>query len=472
MIQEAQSHNRIRYRMALYYLNKLRDAEAAYQYGHEHSEYALKLFDQEWPQAQQWQTWATANCINNQDAARLCVEYPLVSKEILLLRQTPQQRIKWLQTGLEAAKFLNDSRSEATHLYLIASAYHDCGEIASAEEYALQAITRTQATYDLLNRGLALRLLGDIYRMIGKFAQARDYYQQSLEIFQMLEDQRQIGRVLVGFGLIAWRTGDWQGAHKLLTEALAIAKTWGHELDICDALLDLSLPTFVLGDTQAAYALLAECTSRCRAINYHRVLASSLNTRGTFESNPANALVHFQEAISICRKTGTNWDLSNYLNNAGFTLSELGQYAEALEYVLEALSLSRAAGKDLAISNSLSTLVEVYLGLGDIKLSCQSLHDALEIAVDIDSPVVKLHILMSAMNLWDRLGKVEQVAEWAGMMLSLPICVSQERDYIHRFCIKIEEKLGLSAFTAALERGEKLDLTSVVQKVLRDLSEV
>jgi tetratricopeptide (TPR) repeat protein len=467
-----QNREQLQYRMAVYYLNKLRIAETAYHFGHEHSNYALRLLDQDWPQIEHWQHWAAAYAGKSEAIAQLCKEYPLASAEILALRQSPQNRIEWLQAGLEAAQRFNDRRSESALLYRMAAAYYDGGDFLKAEEHALEACACAEAANDLRNLGMSWKLLGDIYRIQGNAALARDYYSQSGDVFEELGDQRQFGKAVSGLGLTAWRQGEWEDARKLFTTSLAIARTFGQETDICDELIDLSLPSFVLGDVQSAYELLNECIARCRAINYHRVLAASLNTLGQFENDPAAKLAYFEEAVAICRKTGIYWDLSSYLNNMSFTLLGLGRYTEALEYTGEALTLSRASGQPGTTAYSLSHRVEIQLALGDVEHSRHSFREALEIARETDSPILKLHMLIGGMSLWTELDRAEEAAEWAGLMLSLPICASQEQEHIRAFCIKLEAKLGPSVFAAAMERGRSLDLDGVIQTILHKLREI
>lgn len=471
-INRPMNNESLPYRMAFYYLNKLRIAASIYSFGHEHSEYALRLFDQEWPQMQQCWAWAKTHCFESPQNAHLCVQYSLASRELLALRLDPQHRITWLKTALEAAEFLRDDHVQAAHLYLIAASHYDAGELSQAETYAVQAIKRGALVHDLLNTGSVLELLGKVHYMMGNFTHARDYFEQSMAIVQTLGDRRLIGRVIKGFGLISWRTGDWKGAHQLLSEALEIARAEGQEIDICDGLIDLSLPTFVLGDVQTARELIEECIRRCRATNYHRVLASSYNTLGQMEADRTKSLHYFKEAVSICRRTGISWNITSYLNNISFALCESGQYTEALKHADESLTLSRATGKHLAAAYSLSNLVEIYAQLGHIQKSCLSLREALEITRETDSSVVKLHMLIRAMTLWDRLGKAEQVAEWAGLMLSLPICVSQEREHLQKLCISLEAKLGTAVFNAALAHGKTRTLDGVMEDVLRELNQI
>jgi tetratricopeptide (TPR) repeat protein len=471
---ESQQLTHTKHRVAQYYLNKLRTVEATYQRGHEHSSYGLKLFDQEWSQSQQWQSWVADNYQANRDVASLCVQYPLASADVLMLRQTPQERIKWLQSGLKAARFLQDVQAETNYLYLIAAAHNDAGEMLQAEDSAEEALAQAVTIQDRRTTAHAYQLLGNLYRLTGKFALARGHFNQSLKLFRKLDDRRQVGKALDGLGLVDWQTGQWESSYSMFTEALAIARETGQEVDICDALIDLSMPTDVLGERATAHALIEECIERCKAIGYHRVHASSINTLGLWskrDNNQQKALDYFLEAITICRKSGIHWALSNYLSNAANSLMRLGQYHKALDYAEQTLTLAQAEGKPIPIVDSYLVRVKVYQGLGNLDLASQSLRDAIEVVSELDTPIPKSYVLQIAMSLWHEQGKLIQIAEWTGLLLSLPFSTPHESAALQVFREQIEPEIGPEAFINAFEKGKTLTLDAALQDALRTLDQ-
>ncbi len=83
------------YRLAKYYLGRLRAADLAYRRGHTNAGESLSLLNQDWAQIAQWQSWAASQKLKP-EIAQLCAAFPQAGAEVLITRQTPQERIHWL----------------------------------------------------------------------------------------------------------------------------------------------------------------------------------------------------------------------------------------------------------------------------------------------------------------------------------------------------------------------------------------
>ena len=64
------------YRLANYYLGKLRFIHDVYKEGGDHIDYALYLLKQDWAQIKFWYQWAKNSANRWLDAAKLCSAYP------------------------------------------------------------------------------------------------------------------------------------------------------------------------------------------------------------------------------------------------------------------------------------------------------------------------------------------------------------------------------------------------------------
>src|SRR5918911_2195381 len=100
-------------RQARYYLKVLGSLNALYEQGEVG---ALETFDGEWGQIQKGQSWAASERARRPEAAALCREYPVAGPSLLDLRQTPLDRIGWLEAGLEAARNSDEPRVVAALL--------------------------------------------------------------------------------------------------------------------------------------------------------------------------------------------------------------------------------------------------------------------------------------------------------------------------------------------------------------------
>ena len=99
-------------RHSKYYLAKLHDLNLLYRKGGQEASKALTSFISEWDQCKRGQSHAVARCGREDWAADLVIEYAIAGTLLLSLRFPPDERIKWLEPGLQAAKLKNQLQSE------------------------------------------------------------------------------------------------------------------------------------------------------------------------------------------------------------------------------------------------------------------------------------------------------------------------------------------------------------------------
>src|SRR5205085_1600583 len=101
---------------SLHYLLLLWTAKDLYKKGGEAITDGLTLFDNERVNIEAGQAWAAARFTGDEQAARLCNEFPNAGAYVLNLRQHPRDEIRWLEAALHAARKLNDRKREGVHL--------------------------------------------------------------------------------------------------------------------------------------------------------------------------------------------------------------------------------------------------------------------------------------------------------------------------------------------------------------------
>src|ERR1700694_2114717 len=99
------------FRWARHYLDVLGQPAALYQRGGDSARSSVEQFDREWPQIRARQAWAAANAEAWQAAAELCAVYGTSGSSgtgapLRDLRQSPLERIAWLEAGVGAARSL------------------------------------------------------------------------------------------------------------------------------------------------------------------------------------------------------------------------------------------------------------------------------------------------------------------------------------------------------------------------------
>lgn len=159
------------FRHSKFYLRILRVANELALEGEDSLSLGLDLIDQNFPNINIGQSWSAEN-MTKEAIAKLCVSYPRSAAFLLDFRLNPQERLKWLEDALKAAKVLNKLDLEGRILGDIAGCYADMGQPHRAIEHLEQYLIISREFGDRVGAGAALGNLGNAYADIGEYRRA------------------------------------------------------------------------------------------------------------------------------------------------------------------------------------------------------------------------------------------------------------------------------------------------------------
>jgi tetratricopeptide (TPR) repeat protein len=132
------------------------------------------------------------------------------------------------------------------------------------------------------------------------------------------------------------------------------------------------------------YRLVAECHDRLRGRLSDRGLqAASLTTLGNayIDMGAArNAVIAYEQALSIDRTEGDRLGEASDLGNLGVAYRRLGDLRQAIDYYEQALAMTRAAGDRRGEANFLGNLGITYAAMGETRRAIGYYEQALAIA--------------------------------------------------------------------------------------------
>jgi tetratricopeptide (TPR) repeat protein len=347
-----------RARHARHYEGVAREANDLYLEGGGAVLRGLGLFDLEWPHIEAGQAWAAEQAGTDDEAARLCSDYPDAGRHCLSLRLHPRQRIAWLEAAVQASHRLRDKGAEGVHLGDLGLAYADLGKVLpdggrpGAIEYYEQALAIAQEMDNREGEGAHLGNLGSAYYRLGKFQKAIDYYKQALAIAQEMDDWRAEGTRLGSLGNAYAGLDDVPEAINYYEQALAIVQEMG----------DQRAEGTWLGNLGSAYHRQGKRKQALQCYEQQRVIARAIGDR----HSQGNALLglgnvyadvgkaeqaidyckqaidYYKQALEIASEIDDQWGEANALANLGLAYRDLGEPAPAGEYWTEALALYEA----------------------------------------------------------------------------------------------------------------------------------
>ena len=175
-------------RMAAHYVQVAGAAHELYLRGGEDLLRGLALFDLEWPHIRAGHDWAAQHAETDEEARRLCSDYPDAAAHCLALRLHRREWAAWLEEAVKAARRLGDRAAEGRHLGNLGLAYAALGEIRKAIGYYEQALEIAREIGDRRGEGADLANMGQAYKRLGDTARARELWEEALRVLEAIED--------------------------------------------------------------------------------------------------------------------------------------------------------------------------------------------------------------------------------------------------------------------------------------------
>jgi tetratricopeptide (TPR) repeat protein len=289
-------------RHATHYLTVLRECDALYKKGGDAIKSGLALFDVERRNIEAGQAWACRHSSEDEAAAWLCNEYPIVGAYVYMLRGHPREFISWYEAALAAARQLKDRISEGWHSGNLGYAYEKLGEYRRAIEFHEQQLTIAREIGDRRGEGNGLGNLGVAYVSLGEIRRAIEFHEQQLTIAREIGDRRIEGNGLGSLGNAYLGLGEMRRAVEFYEQVLVVSREIG----------DRRIEGMALGNLGSAYANLGE-------------------THRAFE--------FFEQQLTIVREIGDRQSEGNALFNTGWVFETLGDRAKAIAHVEAALEI-------------------------------------------------------------------------------------------------------------------------------------
>jgi tetratricopeptide (TPR) repeat protein len=295
-------------------------------------------------------------------------------------RGLQQERLTWLERGLEAARSLRQPRDEATLLTNIGGVYSELGEKARALKHYGQALPIHRAMGERGGEVATLNNIGHLHSELGEKARALEHHKQALD--------RAIGAggmeaiTLDHIGAVHSELGEHTRALEYFNEALPIHREVGDRFREAITLNNIGQIHSNLSDQARALEHFNEAVTIHHAVGARREEAITLTNIGLVHSRlgePARALEYYQQALPIHRAVGNRRGEAGALNNIGLVHNDLGDQAHALVYFHQALLIDRALGDRGGEATTLGNIGLVHLVLGDQTRALEYFQDALPI---------------------------------------------------------------------------------------------
>ena len=355
------------HRHAVFYLAVLQFAATVYASGRAGDDLvALRVFDAEWENIRAGQRWSVSHSTDDRAATEMCSGYASWSPHFLFLRVDVQERIRWDEAALAAAKRTGDRAAETIHLGQLGTDHREALDTGAAIKSYQEQLVLARALGDPERECSALGNLGSAYKdLLGDPERALELFNQALQIARHEGLRPTEGIVLHNIGLVHLERGELAEARAFLEQDLAIAREGGISSHIGHSLASLAEVKRQMGDTTAATEDFEKALSLAQAAGDHRSQSTVLVGLGTIargRGERERAVERFEEAAAVARQRAALGHESWAKWNLGLLYDEAGDFARAAELMQMRVDLERRIGhanaeKDAALILSIRTKV-------------------------------------------------------------------------------------------------------------------
>lgn len=237
------------------------------------------------------------------------------------------------------------------------------GDASSAEEYYGEALRIARKHGNREGQVVCLGNLGLVHHFLGKPGRAQERYEEALELARQLGDRRSAAGLLTNLGLLMVEAGELEQATRRYDAALELARDLNDELSAVVALMHQASVARMRGALERADELLAE------------------GARGLEEVGDPR--------------------LSAVWSEQGHVLLARGELPAARSAFLRALERARITGERRAECQALIGLGRTALRGGDAAEAQGHLGEALELALELESPQLRgeAHVVQARASL-------------------------------------------------------------------------
>ena len=287
--------------------------------------------------------------------------------------------VEHYQAARTAARLADWPDGESTALGNEALVHREEGDLRRATDGFAEALEINLRIGNTRKQALDLLNLGVTYAQLGRLADAGDLFARAAEISREDTALVTIAMIRQCQGNTERYLGRLDAATEHLGEALSLARDLGDQAAQASVLDSLASVHADAGRNEQAAALAAESLRLARETDSRRVEAAALNSLGHAKTDPAEALTHHEEALSIATEAGHVTARVDALIGAATAHTALGAFEDAKHLGQEAWTLARDTEHRVLEGQALTALAATALAAGDTDTAARHATEALTI---------------------------------------------------------------------------------------------
>lgn len=365
---------------------------------------------------------------------------------------------------------IGDNFALAAILLTLSSKFAFWGQTDQARVYLEESLRLGRQQRNPYTMVYAGHNLSKIENLQGNLTTAKQLAEENLQLFSALKDWRGASSALTILTIVASRQGDLPLSKHYAQEKLTLAQAHGPAFDVVSALNSIGVVEHQTGQLAEARKIFSQALEVAEAHHQHEARAMAymnLSTVASAEQHYEESKRLMQQALDIAKESGNLRQIATILSNLAFTTFKLGEFAESRRLCHEAIEIWEQT--ELAIRGlptSLVNLGHACTALGEKGEALAAFKQALQMCWQQERIPLVLEIIVGLARLLASTGRYEYPVELLACVAQHPAMSDDIHNLSHPVLIELEQKLAPNTFQAAQERGEKLSLSAVVDRLL------
>ncbi|HEX8289417.1 MAG TPA: CHAT domain-containing tetratricopeptide repeat protein [Pyrinomonadaceae bacterium] len=311
-----------------------------------------------------------------------------------------------------------------------------------------------RALDDTKSFALSLNDVGRAYSSIADWGKAVKYYKEALQLFRSLKSTDNIMDNLWLVGRASHEIGDYQAGIDSYNEILSFSRSQANKNAESSTLHQLGVVYHLIADEQKAREFYEQSLAVRRSMTPPTI--ASMNGEGVTLTNIGNlyrgvgggeipidsfpprttsdrqkALEYYQQALEVARRTRKLFPNASTLEpfnlqQIGNTYKELGNYAEAINYLSQSLELYKSGNRKSGQTNVLVSIGNLYIVKGEYKKGFEYFEQAVALLRAGSYPVNQIGYLNNIAKDYYRAGETQKALELYNEALELSRAKGQQ----------------------------------------------
>ena len=363
----------------------------------------------------------------------------------------------------------------------LSKVYEGLGRMETAAALAEEALRLAERSGDEKTLVLVYEHWAHLAMTMGKDDDTqRMYCERALTLRRAEGNEARIATNLAGLAAIATKQQAFEKARAYLDEAITRVRTTGKSRDIGLVLWPLGVLMMNTGVFAAARRHFEEARELFLEVGDRQSLADMENFLGIiayYEGDYEQARRQYQAVLAVEREVGRRSHIAVCLYNLGEVAFRQADYEAAERYFEESLAIRRQINDTFYISDTLRWLASTALRLQKIDAARAYLIEGLTVLSSDPSihsgasgNALKLTMLLGAAEYAMAQERWDQAATLSALIQQHPHTEIDPRRDAEVMLDDLRLRLDTAGLDAALERGKVLELDTVIEQLLTDLS--